>query len=161
VIDDDPRQPVGKVVTTGQDPHRIRIPSRLFHGHVRTSTLTMCVVWLALWAAYLFFNQADDPVPAPAEAVIISQTPYVPYVSPAPATEQSSPATSTEVAPPTTSSTGPTAPTTAGDTPAPATGTQPPSATTPDANPFRLPQIPGLPGFEGESGTERTDEPGQ
>ncbi|MCK0091034.1 hypothetical protein HCA61_01415 [Rhodococcus sp. HNM0563] len=149
-------------MTDDQRSHRIRIPTHLFRGRVRTSTLVLCIVWLGLWAAYLTLNQdksqADGTGTPPTGAVIISETPFVPYVPPASSTEQAPPTTTTDVAP---SSEPTTATTTPGDTPAPMTGTQPPETTTADANPFRLPQIPGLPGFDGESGTEPTGEPGQ
>lgn len=151
----------------------VRIPSRLFGGRVRTATLAMCLLWAGLWALYLTLNQPVDQVgqvDVPQQAVIISETPYVPFTPPAQTTEQWYPTTtempSTEsptvtTTPSETSGTPGETPGTPGDTPAPATGTQPPTATTTDAIPFRLPQIPGLPGFEGESGTEPTGEPGQ
>ena len=60
-----------------------RIPSHLFGGKVRTATLGLCVLWLALWMLYLFLNQPDKPAEVPPSAVIISETPYVPYVPPA------------------------------------------------------------------------------
>lgn len=148
-------------MTDDQGSRPVRIPTHLFHGRVRTGTLALCVLWLALWATYLVLNQPEETAAAPAEAVLISETPYVPYVPPVQTTEQSYPTTTTEVVPSTTAPTSTTPPTTSGDTPAPTTGTQLPTTTTTDANPFRLPQIPGLPGFDGESSTEQTGEPGQ
>ncbi|MFD6897721.1 hypothetical protein ACFWB0_24705 [Rhodococcus sp. NPDC060086] len=145
----------------------VRIPSRLFGGRVRTATLAMCFLWAGLWVLYLTLNQPvdqADQVDVPQQAVIISETPYVPFTPPAQTTEQWYPTTTTEMPStesPTVTTTPGETPEAPGDTPAPATGTQPPTATTTDANPFRLPLIPGLPGFDGESGTEPTGEPGQ
>ena len=68
---------------SGEKPFWSRIPSHLFGGKVRTATLALCVLWLALWVLYLFLNQPDKPAEAPPSAVIISETPYVPFV-PAP-----------------------------------------------------------------------------
>ncbi|MEE2057604.1 hypothetical protein [Rhodococcus artemisiae] len=148
-------------MTDDQRRRRIRIPSHLLHGRVRTSTLALCTLWLVMWGAYLTLGQDDSNAGSPAGAVMISETPYVPYVPPVQTTEQSYPTTTTEITPTETPTETPSVTTTPRDTPAPTTGTEQPTVTTTDSNPFRLPQIPGLPGFDGESGSEQTGEPGQ
>ncbi|WP_245687984.1 hypothetical protein [Rhodococcus phenolicus] len=149
---------------TGETPvvaarKRFKIPNRLFGGRLRTTTVAMCVAWFGLWMLYLYLNQDDEQTPAPQGAVVISDTPYVPYVPPA------DPTTAPSTVPETT---GTTAPTTAGTPTSIPTTTAPPVTTTAPTTTqtplFRLPEIPGIPGLEGGNGgdgTGGTDAPGQ
>lgn len=157
----------GGPATEPEEPHRRRIPSHLLGGRIRTTTFALCTLWLALWVTYLFLNQPEDTPDAPSTAVIISETPYVPYVPPATTApqEKSVPETTDTPYPPTTSSTFP--PTTAtgvpgreqGGTPSQdATTTAPPTATNRQF-PFDLPTIPGLNDQQDPTVTEDTDTP--
>ncbi|WP_033097115.1 hypothetical protein [Rhodococcus sp. p52] len=140
----------GGAATEPEEKHRRRIPSHLLGGRIRTTTFALCTLWLALWVTYLFLNPPEDTPDAPSTAVIISETPYVPYVPPATTApqEKSVPETTDTPYPPTTSSTFP--PTTAtgvpgreqgGTPPQDATTTAPPT-TTNRQFPFDLPTIP-------------------
>ncbi|MBM7460193.1 hypothetical protein ACIBED_05915 [Rhodococcus coprophilus] len=149
-----------------EKPFWSRIPSHLFGGKVRTATLGLCLLWVALWMLYLFLNQPDKPAEVPPSAVIISDTPYVPYVPPAstapsatlPPTVTPDPS-GTGTPPPVTATTVPStpgAPTTTRTVPsAPA-----PTTTTTRQMPFDL-QIPGLPSVNEQNDTSETGEPGQ
>jgi len=152
-----------------EKPFWSRIPSHLFGGKVRTATLALCLLWFALWVLYLFLNQPDKPAEAPPSAVIISDTPYVPFVptpsspeplSTVPPTESFAP---TSTVPPTPSATVPPNPgvapttTTPQNPSAPSTGT---TTTTTRQMPFDL-QIPGLPSVDEQNDTSETGEPGQ
>lgn len=157
----------GGAATEPEEKHRRRIPSHLLGGRIRTTTFALCTLWLALWVTYLFLNQPEGTPDAPSTAVIISETPYVPYVPPATTApqEKSVPETTDTPYPPTTSSTFP--PTTAtgvpgreqgGTPPQDATTTAPPT-TTNRQFPFDLPTIPGLNDQQDPTVTEDTDAP--
>lgn len=138
---------------------RLHIPSHLLGGRLRTTTLILCSLWVGLWLLYLFLNQPDEPGPgAPATAVIISETPYVPYVPPAPVEEAPSRSVP-ETAAPTGTDTPTPVPTTAGTTP-PAPTAPPTTSTVPPNRPFpfELPQIPGLMPQQGPDGTDGSNE---
>lgn len=149
-----------------EKPFWSRIPSHLFGGKVRTATLGLCLLWVALWMLYLFLNQPDKPAEVPPSAVIISDTPYVPYVPPVstapsatlPPTVTPDPSR-TDTPPPVTATTVPSAPgapTTTRTVPSvPA-----PTTTTTRQMPFDL-QIPGLPSVDEQNDTSETGEPGQ
>ncbi|MFD6883834.1 hypothetical protein [Rhodococcus sp. NPDC060084] len=154
---------------SGEKPFWSRIPSHLLGGKVRTATLGLCVLWLALWMLYLFLNQPDKPAEVPPSAVIISETPYVPYVPPASTapTATTLPPTATTYpsgtgTPPSVTTTVPpnpgvpTATRTEPAPPAPTTGT----TTTTRQMPFDL-QIPGLPSVDEQSDTSETGGPEQ
>lgn len=146
---------------TEQQRRRVRIPARLFGGKVRTTTFSLCVLWVGLWMLYLFLNQPEEPIDAPPTAVIISDMPYVPYVPPVetpPSTQTTVPGTTTDTPTPSTTvpPTGSVAPTSAVPT---APSTVP--TTTTRQFPFDLPQIPGFPGGSDTSDTTGTGEPGQ
>ncbi|MGW0021118.1 hypothetical protein ACWDUD_22595 [Rhodococcus sp. NPDC003382] len=159
----------GKVTTTetaaGKTRPQIKIPPKLFGGRMRTTTVAMCVTWLGLWMLYLYLNQDEEPaVPAQPGAVVISETPYVPFVAPA-----ETPATTAETTVPqsSTPTTTTDAPTSVPAVPEPSVTTTAPTTT--ETPRFRLPEIPGIPGLEGgDSGntttantTEPTVAPGQ
>ncbi|MEU5843389.1 hypothetical protein [Rhodococcus sp. NPDC047139] len=141
--------------------HRRHIPSHLLGGRIRTTTFALCSLWVGLWVLYQFLNQPDEPPSAPSTAVIISETPYVPYVPPAttPAPQQSPFATTA----PSPSTTVPTAPPPTTTVPAPRQGqtttqqvpTTPTPTTTTRQFPFDLPTIPGL--SEEQNGTVPDD----
>lgn len=128
---------------------RFAVPPRLFGGRVRTTTLALCTLWLGMWLLYLFLNQPENQgAEAPATAVIISETPYVPYVPPAASYEPDVPATdapSTEDAVPSDADTPTTPETTVQTTPF---GTPTPTPTQePSPNrqfPFEVPRVPGI-----------------
>ncbi len=154
---------------SGEKPFWSRIPSHLFGGKVRTATLALCVLWLALWVLYLFLNQPDKPAEAPPSAVIISETPYVPLVpapsSPVPPVTTVPPTESfapTSTVPPTTTGTVSPNPGVAPTTTAPQNPSAPTTGTTTTTRqmPFDL-QIPGLPSVGDQSDTSETSEPGQ
>ena len=94
----------GGAATEPEEKHRRRIPSHLLGGRIRTTTFALCTLWLALWVTYLFLNPPEDTPDAPSTAVIISETPYVPYVPPATTApqEKSVPETTDTPYPPTT-----------------------------------------------------------
>lgn len=154
---------------SGEKPFWSRIPSHLLGGKVRTATLGLCVLWLALWVLYLFLNQPDKPAEAPPSAVIISETPYVPFV-PSPSTPEPSvptvPPTESFVpdstVPSTTTGTVPPNPGVAPTTTPPQNPSAPTTGTTTTTRqmPFDL-QIPGLPTVDEQSDTPGTGEPGQ
>lgn len=132
-------------------PH---IPSHLFRGRVRTSTLVLCLLWLGMWVGYLYLNQPED---APPQSVVISNTPYVPYVPPADAAPTHQPTPTTTV--PTETPAGTTTPG-AGTTTTPGGSAPQTTVTTTDGLPFDLPRIPGLPGFDSGTDSEQTGESG-
>lgn len=143
-------------------PH-VQVPSHLFRGRVRTSTFAMCVLWLGLWVGYLILNQPDDTSGAPQQAVMISDTPYVPYQPPSGGNSANSDPGSADSPTPTgTPTTSPTsgAPETAVPR-APVSGTPPTTATTTGVLPFELPEIPGLPGFDGGTDSETGEDSGR
>lgn len=142
---------------------RLSIPSRLLHGHLRTSTLALCLLWLGLWMVYLFLNQEPEPEGGvPQQAVIISDQPYVPYVPPVEQETTQAPVPTTEQYP-TESTTVPTTgvPVPTDDATAPGVVPQTvPTNTVPTTTggqaPFQLPRIPGLTNFDEEPTTEPT-----
>jgi len=149
----------GGPATEPEEPHRRRIPSHLLGGRIRTTTFALCTLWLALWVTYLFLNQPEDTPDAPSTAVIISETPYVPYVPPATTApqEKSVPETTDTPYPPTTATGVPGRE--QGGTPSQdATTTAPPTATNRQF-PFDLPTIPGLNDQQDPTVTEDTDTP--
>lgn len=144
------------VVATRPRP-RLRVPGRLFGGRFRTTTVAMCVAWLGLWVLYLYLNQDTDQAPAQPGAVVISETPYVPYVPPVEPLPSQTTAPVTTTTPTTTGS-----PTSVPTTTAPSVTTTAPTTT--ETPLFRLPTIPGIPGLEGGTdggGTEPSGAPGQ
>ncbi|WP_016933535.1 hypothetical protein [Rhodococcus sp. R1101] len=150
-----------------REPHRRRIPSHLLGGRMRTTTFALCSLWVGMWVLYLFLNQPEDTPAAPSSAVIISETPYVPYVPPAATVppQKSTPETTDTPYPSTTSSTFP--PTTSTSVPGSPQGVLPPQAPTTTAPPttttrqlpFDLPRIPGLNEEQGRTVPENTDSP--
>ena len=146
------------------EPHRRRIPSHLLGGRIRTTTFVLCAVWVGMWLLYQFLNQPEETPPAPSTAVIISETPYVPYVPPAATTTVPPSESNTTTGTPYPSTTVPTAPsaTPPPSAPAPQQGVSPqqvPTTPTPTTTtrqfPFELPQIPGL--SENREGTVPED----
>ncbi|WP_443208844.1 hypothetical protein [Rhodococcus rhodochrous] len=149
----------GGAATEPEEKHRRRIPSHLLGGRIRTTTFALCTLWLALWVTYLFLNPPEDTPDAPSTAVIISETPYVPYVPPATTApqEKSVPETTDTPYPPTTATGVPGRE--QGGTPSQdATTTAPPTATNRQF-PFDLPTIPGLNDQQDPTVTEDTDAP--
>lgn len=149
----------GGAATEPEEKHRRRIPSHLLGGRIRTTTFALCTLWLALWVTYLFLNQPEDTPDAPSTAVIISETPYVPYVPPATTApqEKSVPETTDTPYPPTTA-TGVPGREQGGTPPQDATTTAPPT-TTNRQFPFDLPTIPGPNDQQDPTVTEDTDAP--
>ena len=154
-------------MTETEATHRRRIPSHLLGGRIRTTTFALCSLWVGLWVLYLFLNQPEDaPAAAPSTAVIISETPYVPYVPPATTVPpQELPSTTTEA--PYPSTTVPTLPSTTtavpgpqqGATPSPVPTTPAPTTTTSRQFPFELPTIPGLSDEQSRTVPDGTDAP--
>lgn len=151
---DSPGQPEASDGPDASRP-RLQVPSHLFRGRVRTTTLVMCVLWLGMWVTYLILNQPDDHAQAPQQAVLISDTPYVPYV----------PAESTTHAPAPPTTSGAPTPTTSGTPTSPGPGapgsTSSPTTDTTGILPFELPEIPGMPGFDGGNDSETGEDSGQ
>ncbi|UYP17768.1 hypothetical protein OED52_13915 [Rhodococcus sp. Z13] len=142
-----PKDTGKKADEKGEKPRR-HIPAHILGGRVRTTTLALCLLWLGLWFLYLFLNQPEDSTPPPADAVVISSTPYVPLV-PETATPTETPYTTTDTPVPTTTvaPTGSPTPGSPQDTTGPGssestTGTS--TTTTDRPFPFELPHIPGL-----------------
>ncbi len=157
----------GGAATEPEQTHRRRIPSHLLGGRIRTTTFALCTLWLALWVTYLFLNQPEDTPAAPSTAVLISETPYVPYVPPATTVpeEEYVPETTDTPYPPTTSSLS--RPTPSTDAPGSEQGVVPQQdvpttgipTTTNRQFPFDLPRIPGVNDQQNPTVTEGTDAP--
>ncbi|WP_407107318.1 hypothetical protein [Rhodococcus aetherivorans] len=141
------------------EPRRFHIPDHVFGGRLRTATLALCLVWLGLWVLYLYLNPEEEQgtATAPPGAVVVSETPYVPYVPEPTTAEPSLTTTTTEPTPTTTTP----APTGTGSTPGGAgsrTVPEAPAPTTTTTQPgLRLPEIP-IPGLGDSSPAEPTGE---
>ncbi|WP_416061347.1 hypothetical protein [Rhodococcus indonesiensis] len=145
---------------------RFHIPDHVLGGRVRTTTLSLCLLWVGLWLLYVYLNPEDEQsAAAPPGAVVVSDVPYVPYV-PEPTTVEPTPVepVPTTTAPtttePTPTTTGPT-PTGPGSTPGgrgseAVPGAPAPTTTTTQPG-LRLPEIP-IPGLGNSSPTEPTGE---
>ena len=138
-MSEEPRRGLDRIL------HSHVLPSKLFGGRVRTSTLVLCLLWVALYTLYTSLNPAEDagqaPPPAPTITTPVPSEEQVPVTS-LPSSTVDTPTEITETTESTT--TEPTHRSTPGLT-MPSQSTQPTTTT----QPFGLPQLfpaPAAPG---------------